>query len=110
PCSAIARVYSATFSGVPHFGSYPTSFISPSPSARAQPSGGESGAGRATGGDGGAVSWHGSVRAISWLFALRLRPVNANLAKFFRTFDQAALPAGLFIAIRSADRHAIDRL
>src|ERR1700692_3712643 len=43
-----------------------------SPSARARP-GGE--AVRATRGDGGGVSWHGSARAISLLFPLCLQPI-----------------------------------
>src|SRR3984893_10291580 len=39
-----------------------------------------------------------------------LRQVDAILAKFFRPFDQAALPAGLFIVTRCADHQTIDRL
>ena len=50
------------------------SLISLSPSARARPGGDSGEAVRATGGDGGAVSWHGSARAISLLFPLRLQP------------------------------------
>jgi hypothetical protein len=66
--------------------------ISPSPSARARPSGGESGAGRATGGAGGAVSWHGSARATSSSFSLRLRLIDAGLAEFRRPFREALAP------------------
>jgi hypothetical protein len=49
--------------------------IFPSPSARARPSGDVGGAGRATRGGGGDVSWHGSALAISLLFRLRLQPI-----------------------------------
>jgi hypothetical protein len=49
--------------------------IFPSPSARARPSGDVGGAGRATRGGGGDVSWHGSALAISLLFPLRLQPI-----------------------------------
>ena len=46
-----------------------------SPSARARPDGDSGEAVRATRGDGGAVSWHGSARAISLLFPLHLHPI-----------------------------------
>ena len=46
-----------------------------SPSARARPGGDSGEAVRATRGDGGAVSWHGSARAISLLFPLHLHPI-----------------------------------
>src|SRR5258706_16006316 len=43
--------------------------------SRARLSGDGGGAGRVTRGDGGAVSWHGSARAISLLFPLHLQPI-----------------------------------
>jgi hypothetical protein len=46
-----------------------------SPSARDRLGGDSGEAGRATRGDGGAVSWHGSARAISLLFPLHLQPI-----------------------------------
>jgi hypothetical protein len=49
-------------------------FILVLPSARARPGGDSGEAVRATGGDGGAVSWHGSARPISLLFPLGLEP------------------------------------
>jgi hypothetical protein len=41
---------------------------------------------------------------------LRLWPVNPHFSEFFRSFNQAALPAGLFITVGRAGRQAIDRL
>src|SRR5437016_6049365 len=65
-----------------------------SPSARARPGGAVGEAARAMVGDGGAVSWHGSARAISLLIPLRLRPINPRLPEFLGAFEQPSLAAG----------------
>ncbi len=71
-----------------------------SPSARARPDGAVGEAARAMVGDGGAVSWHGSARAISLLFPLRLRSIHSRLPEFLGAFEQPLLAAGLFVCRR----------
>jgi hypothetical protein len=69
--------------GISRIGRMRLSLIS-SPSARARPGGDSGGADRATGGDGGAVSWHGSARATSSSFSV------ANLCLLFTTYVSAS--------------------
>ena len=61
--------------GLPSWSAGRGPVISLLPLAPALPAGDGGGAGRTTRGDGGAVSWHGSARAISLLFPLHLQPI-----------------------------------